>query len=172
MGRKGESPACTHVYLYIGGGKGLEEEEMGGENKSCDLDLRCLGSNKWSHLSAGRNETRRQQVRCRVSGFTPRTDPLAMTLGSNPSITWWRWCCCGCSPPPVRRKVLGDQGSGAALFWKLCGSGCIPPEGAAAHDPTKVFTPTAGQLFTPADIWFYFSFLFNYFVYFTFALFL
>lgn len=47
----------------------------------------CLVANKWPRLSAGNNNTERQQLRRWVSGFTPWTDPVATMLRSTSLLT-------------------------------------------------------------------------------------
>ena len=43
MGRKGESTACMHVYLYIGQSKDLRRRKWGGENKLEQLWFPTMG---------------------------------------------------------------------------------------------------------------------------------
>ncbi len=74
VGSKGESTACTHVFLYISRAKDFRMVRMSWSY----FDYHVLGSSRCLCLSAGNKKTRRQQLRCRVSSFTPWTDPVAM----------------------------------------------------------------------------------------------
>lgn len=127
--RKGESPACTHVYLYIGRAKDLRWRKWQGGGGVVSW-FSCLGSNKQLHSSAGheKKKQRERQLRCRVSGFTPCSDPLAIELRSAEG---------GGPSPPVCPETSEDQGSGAALYWYMCWCRCIQLEGAYLCQPTN-----------------------------------
>lgn len=78
--RKGESTACTHVYLYIGRAKDLRGRKWGGGGERVDFHV-WVPTNGFICL-LGTKRQREQQLRRRVSGFTPCSDPLAIMLRS------------------------------------------------------------------------------------------